>query len=80
MKNAVRTAVAALVIAVPAHVAADDSGFEYTNYTFGDELVHGDLVAPTGEILQTGGRLGRQSLVQARSNFVRELLKSIENL
>ena len=81
MKRTLRTAVAAaLWLSAPVYASADNSDFEYTNYTFGDELVHGDLVAPLGEILQTRARAGRESLVRARSNFVPELLKSIEQL
>jgi hypothetical protein len=51
-----------------------------THYTFGDELVPGDLVRPEGEILQARRRHGRGTLIRPRWHFVPELMKSVERL
>jgi hypothetical protein len=53
---------------------------ELTTYDFEDTLVHGDLPAPNGEVLQARGRGARTSLIRVREHFVHELLKSIEGL
>jgi len=70
----------AALLAAPTTANADDDEFEYTSYSFDDDMVGGDTTGPMGEILQTRGRLARESLVRVRRNFVPELLKSIEQL
>jgi hypothetical protein len=51
-----------------------------TTYDFEDDLVTGDLVRPDGELLNVRRRGGRSSLIRLRTDFVRELLKSVEDL
>jgi hypothetical protein len=49
-------------------------------YGFDDELVPGDLVRPNGEVVQVRRRNVRVSLVEVRSSYLPELLKSVEDL
>ena len=51
-----------------------------TSYGFEDEQVLGDQVAPNGHLLHARTRAARESLVQARLHFVRELCRSVEAL
>ena len=63
--------------------AANAQGVTYaetTEYSFDDDVVTGDLVRPDGE-LTTVRKSGRtKSLIRVRTDFVREMLKSVENL
>ncbi|MDD9935474.1 MAG: hypothetical protein OXT09_17830 [Myxococcales bacterium] len=71
-----------------AGVAAAESTYEgpslrqadTTSYDFEDELVHGDLVAPNGEILTARRKGQRESLIRIREHFIDHLLKSVERL
>ena len=49
-------------------------------YGFDDELVTGDLIRPDGEDVHVRRRSMRASLVEVRSTYVPELLKSVEDL
>jgi hypothetical protein len=49
------------------------------HYDF-EELVRGDLVAPLGETLNARTRGSRVTLIRERTQFVPEMLKSVENL
>lgn len=51
-----------------------------TSYDFDDDQVLGDGVAPNGQLLTARTRGARESLVQARLHFVKELCHSIEDL
>jgi hypothetical protein len=51
-----------------------------TQYTFDDELVAGDDVSPTLEVLHVRKQKRGNSLVRARTSFVDHMLKSIEDL
>jgi hypothetical protein len=53
---------------------------EITEYAFEDDAVLGDTAQPLGEVLRVRQRGPRNSLVQARSSFVPELLESVERL
>ena len=50
------------------------------NYGFEDELIHGALPSPQGEVLLVRRGHGRESLVRAREQFIAELLKTVEDL
>ena len=62
--------------AEPVHAQEQDS----TEYTFGDELVPGDLQRPEGERLFVRKDRARESLIRPRTSFARELWKSAEDL
>jgi hypothetical protein len=51
-----------------------------TAYAFDDHLVGGDGVAPDGEVLRVRPRKDRESLVRVRTDFLRELFKTVEDL
>jgi hypothetical protein len=51
-----------------------------TQYAFDDQLVDGDDVNPTLEVLHVRKQRRGESLVRARSAFVDRVLKSIEDL
>jgi hypothetical protein len=40
----------------------------------------GDLMRPDAEVIRTRRRSGRRSLIDVRSQYVAELLKSVEDL
>lgn len=48
-------------------------------YDFEDELVSGDLVSPFGELLSVRRRGTRASLVEVRTSYVDELIRSVED-
>ncbi|MFT3921304.1 MAG: hypothetical protein QM778_02090 [Myxococcales bacterium] len=49
-------------------------------YGFDDELVSGDLVRSDSEFIPVRRRSVRASLVEVRTSYVPELLKSVEDL
>ncbi|MCZ7682278.1 MAG: hypothetical protein M5U28_27200 [Sandaracinaceae bacterium] len=49
-------------------------------FTFGDDLVEGDLLVPEGVRVDMRGRVPRTSLVRPRPHYIPEMLKSVENL
>jgi hypothetical protein len=63
-----------------AHQAAGRANDTLTQYTFDDELVAGDDVSPTLEVLHVRKQRRGDSLVRARTAFVDHMLKSIEDL
>jgi hypothetical protein len=60
--------------------AAGRANDTLTQYTFDDELVDGDDVSPTLEVLHVRKQRRGDSLVRARTSFVDHLQKSIEDL
>jgi hypothetical protein len=74
---------AAPLWAEPPHASKQDAGRAnetLTQYTFDDELVNGDDVSPTLEVLHVRKQRRGDSLVRARTSFVDHMLKSIEDL
>jgi hypothetical protein len=57
-----------------------DAPGDTVSYSFEDDKVLGDGVAPLGEIMTIRKRGQRDSLVRARQSFVPELLHSVEAL
>ena len=53
---------------------------DVTEYSFEDDAVLGDTTQPGMEVLHARRRGGRESLVRARTQFVVELLHSVEQL
>ena len=73
--------VMAMMFCLPASALAWDRNVDdRTHYNFEDEIVHGDLVNPDGEILHArrGGK--KESLVRVRESFISHLLNSIQQL
>lgn len=75
-----------LVIGVSLNVATaeaqepDASVQPDTHFEFDDDLVHGDVLGPDVEVLQTRRRGARDSLIRAREHFIDRLLASVEDL
>ncbi len=65
----------ALVRAEPPRTPADA-----VEYGFDDEMVKGDLYAPDVEIFRVRRGAHKTSLVEVRASYLRELLKSVEDL
>jgi len=68
---------------LPEAAGADDPGVVYkkeTQYDFEDDLVEGSLVKPDGAMV--GGELHGKtsSLIKIRSDFIPEMIKSVEDL
>lgn len=51
-----------------------------TSYGFDDELVTGDVYSPDSERLHVRKRSARASLIEVKSSYVPELLRSIEDM
>jgi RNA polymerase sigma-70 factor (ECF subfamily) len=60
--------------------AADDAPPAVQRMVFGDDLVDGSVQGPDGEIIQMMPPVWHPSLIQIRTNFVPEMVKSLEDL
>ena len=49
-------------------------------YSFEDEDVNGELLKPEGDVLAGRTDLKHASLIRVRTNFIREIVKSAEDL
>jgi len=72
------------LVSVPAVAAAQDGGEtqykDTTTYDFSGDDVSGNLVKPSGSGIQ-GEQHGKTSnLIDIRSDFIPEMLKTVENL
>src|SRR5262245_10811907 len=50
------------------------------NYDFDADFIDGELVRPEGEFLKGRGKTEHGSLIKIRPDFVREIVKSAEDL
>lgn len=82
MKKLLAIASLAVLLAAPAAFAprADAQQAPDETFNFDDEVLTGDLVRPDGELLNVRRRGRRASLIRVRTQFVAEMLKSVENL
>ena len=51
-----------------------------TNYDFDDDVVLGELVKPEGAVVSGEVHGKTSSLIEIRSDFINEMLKSVEDL
>ncbi len=74
---------ASFILIVPAMAVAqseDNGGADETVYTFGDEDIPGTTLGPAGtQVTSTVGSDGT-SLINVRSDFVPEMLQSVDSL
>lgn len=63
-----------------ATAGAEDTHNTPAVYTFGDDLVRGQQKSGSGEILVVRTRDERESLVKARTHWLPELFRSVEDL
>jgi hypothetical protein len=73
----------ALSLAVPVDTAraqgkADDK--KVKTYDFSGDTIDGDLIKPDGEIVDTRSFASHTSLIRIRKDFIKEILKSAEDL
>ena len=57
-----------------------DEYADSTEYSFDDDVVQGDLVRPDGEMAVVRKKAKQRSLIKVRTNFVPEMLKSVEDI
>src|SRR5687768_3475492 len=50
------------------------------NYDFDADFIDGELVRPEGEFLKGRGKTEHGSLIKVRADFIREIVKSAEDL
>lgn len=72
----------ALSLAVPMDTARAQGkqGDKVKTYDFSGDTIDGDLVKPDGEIVDTRSFASHTSLIRIRKDFIKEILKSAEDL
>ena len=73
------------VLALPGTAGAQQAAgggktSQTTEYSFDDDVVQGDLVRPDGEVQIARHKGKHSSLIKVRDNFIKEMLKSVEDL
>lgn len=73
-----------VVLSALSHVALaepnSESSAPTTSYGFDDELVTGDTYSPDVERLNVRKRSARASLIEVKSSYLPELLRSVEDM
>jgi hypothetical protein len=67
------------VSASTAH-AQGASGDNVKTYDFSGDTIDGDLLRPDGDVVDTRNFASHSSLIRIRKDFVKEILKSAEDL
>jgi hypothetical protein len=70
---------AALVAVAPAVMAQDGDGEGY-GYEFEDDPLNAGGFGPNDATIRVRPKAARTTLIRPRTSFVREMLKSVENL
>jgi hypothetical protein len=84
MTRAIVAAIAALTLALVAPTMAlaqgkpDDK--KVKTYDFSGDTIDGDLIKPDGEVVDTRDFASHSSLIRIRKDFIKEILKSAEDL
>ncbi len=60
--------------------AATDSGGKVKNYDFSGDNIEGELIKPDGEMVNTRKFAEHTSLIRVRQDFIKEIVKSADNL
>lgn len=67
--------------ATSAHAQAQNNNNQKVKtYDFSGDTIDGDLVKPDGEMVDTRSFANHSSLIRIRKDFIREILKSAEDL
>lgn len=75
------TAIALSVVAPTAHAQEqNDNSKKVKTYDFSGDTIDGDLIKPDGEMVDTRNFANHSSLIRIRKDFIREILKSAEDL
>ena len=62
------------------HAQDDNNNQKVKTYDFSGDTIDGDLVKPDGEMVDTRSFANHSSLIRIRKDFIREILKSAEDL
>jgi hypothetical protein len=60
--------------------AATDAGGKVKNYDFSGDNIEGELIKPDGEMVNTRKFAEHTSLIRVRQDFIKEIVKSADNL
>ena len=60
--------------------AAADAGGKTKNYDFSGDNIEGELIKPDGEMVNTRKFAEHTSLIRVRQDFIKEIVKSADNL
>ena len=60
--------------------AAGDQADKVKSYDFSGDTIDGDLLKPDGDMVDTRNFAGHSSLIRIRTDFVKEILKTAEDL
>jgi starvation-inducible outer membrane lipoprotein len=87
MKRSLLTAILAAIafsFAAPAPMAMaqkkKDKKKKVKSYDFSGDTIDGDLVRPDGDVVDTRNFASHTSLIRIRKDFIKEILKSAEDL
>jgi cytochrome oxidase Cu insertion factor (SCO1/SenC/PrrC family) len=60
--------------------AAADSGNKVKNYDFSGDNIEGELIKPDGEMVNSRKFAEHTSLIRVRQDFIKEIVKSADNI
>lgn len=84
MRAAIASVVTALTLTLVAPLAFAQEGQgadqKVKTYDFSGDTIDGDLVKPDGEMIDTRNFASHSSLIRIRKDFIKEILKSAEDL
>ena len=72
--------IAFALAAVPAEAQTEADKQKVKTYDFSGDNIDGELIKPDGEMFNVQGFASHTSLIRIRQDFIREILKSAENL
>lgn len=73
-------AMSLLVPAMPAQAQGKKDEQKVKSYDFSGDDIEGDLIKPDGDIVDTRSFASHTSLIRIRKDFIKEILKSAEDL
>lgn len=85
MRAAIATMIGALAVslaapATNAYAQGNDKAAKVKTYDFSGDTIDGELLKPDGEMVDTRSFASHTSLIRIRKDFIKEILKSAEDL
>jgi hypothetical protein len=77
---AIAAALALAVVAPTMAMAQAKDDKKVKTYDFSGDTIDGDLIKPDGEVVDTRDFASHSSLINIRKDFIKEILKSAEDL
>ena len=71
---------ASVILLISAPLFANDVASDYTEYTFDDDVLIGELVRPDDANITARPKGAERSLLKIRTHFVLQMLKSVEDI